>query len=346
MTTYSAVSRSNHTMNSLRTFVFVFAACALSPTESVIAQTEPDTEKTKVEETQERLTETVLKTATAIDNFFGTDRYSWEDNKTRLTLRGNADYVDKHGWDFSPEVKLYLALPGLNDRLRLIINEDEEDEASGGPASDEESNLAVRYLAKVTKKYGISFDLGLSTRGDPTLQGFVRANAFRNWDLGDSGWVTRFENRLYWYTKSDWRNDFRWYLERRLGENFLFRSRTRFDYQQDKEKEWYPEQRFTLFQQINQRTALAYEAIAQQIFFDDSVFDPEEFVQPCGTKCTQYQLRLRFRQNVKFPWLFYEVWPIAAWTEQRDYEFTPAIRFRLEVVLGNPPRSARLGEDN
>ena len=149
---------------------------------------------------------------------------------------------------------------------------------------------------------------------------------------------------MYWYTDSHWRNDFRWYFERRFGSKFFFRSRTRFDYQEDKDSQTYPEQRFTLFQQINDRTALAYEAIAGQIFDEDSPFFPNDFLQPCSPKCNHIQLRLRWRQNVKFPWLFYEVWPIAGFTEERDYEFTPAIRLRLEVVLGDPPKTTRLEE--
>lgn len=314
--------------------VFIFSAVLAVPT---FAQTQTSNEESTAEKTQEKLSGTVLKTANAIDNFFSTDRHSWSDNKSRVKLRGNFDYVDKAGFDFSPEVKIYLALPGLNDRLRLVLNEDDDDVNSGGASDDDESNLALRFIGSVNDKYGITYDLGLSTRGDPTLQGFARANLFRNWQLGRD-WNTRLENRLYWYTKSKWRNDFRWYFEHRISDKFFFRSRTRFDYQEDKDSEWYPEQRFTLFQQINDRTALAYEAIAQKIFFEDSVFFPDDFLQPCGTKCTQYQLRLRFRQNVFYPWLFYEIWPIAGWSEARDYEFTPAIRFRLEVVLGDVPK--------
>lgn len=63
-----------------------------------------------------------------------------------------------------------------------------------------------------------------------------------------------------------------------------------------------------------------------------------ERLDDCET-CVQYQLRVRFRRNVKrIPTLFYEIWPIAAWAEQRDYSFTPAIRLRLELVLGDMPK--------
>lgn len=330
-----------------RTFPLFSAVLLLVLANPTLAQTESGTEETGAEKTQQKLTNVVQKTASAIDNFFSNDRYVWSDNKTRVTLRGNFDWIDDHGWEFNPQVRLYVALPGLNDRLRLVVNDDDGEDggSGGGQAGDDESTMALRFIGSVKDKYGITFDAGVSTRGDPTLQVFGRANFFRNWELGWK-WAGRLENRLYYYNDSKWRNDFRWYFERNFGEKFFFRSRTRFDYQDDKDKDWYPEQRFTLFHQISDRTALAYEAIYQEIFFDDSIFDPDEFLQPCGKKCTQVQLRLRFRQNFLYPWLFYEFWPVAAWTEQRDYEFTPAARFRLEIVLGNPPTTAKLGESD
>jgi len=299
-------------------------------------------EATKAEKAQQGLTNVVQRTANSIDNFFSNDRHVWGDNKTRITLRGNADYLDEHGWEFSPEVKIFLALPGLNDRLRLVANDDnDEGGADGGAADDTDSTLALRYVGRVTKKYGVTFDLGVSTRGDETVQGFTRANLFRNWKLGKT-WDGRLENRLYWYTDSGWRNDFRWYFEKRINDKFFFRSRTRLDFQEDKDSDVYPTQTFTLFQQINNRTALAYELIARERFFDDSPFDPDEILNP-DDRYTHYQARLRFRRNVGYPWLFYEIWPIAAWTEERDYEFSTAIRLRLEIVLGDPPKTTRLG---
>ena len=324
----------------------VLAVLILILAGSTFAQTQDDEEESTAERTQEKLTNVVQKTANAIDNFFSNDRYAWNDNKSRVVLRGNFDWVDDAGWEFNPQVNLYVALPGLDDRLRLVLNDDQDEDggAGGGANAEDEANLALRFIGSVSDKYGISFDLGVSTRGDPTLQGFVRANFFRNWDLGWK-WAGRLENRLYWYTDSKWRNDLRWYFERNFGEKFFFRSRTRFDYQQDKDDKVYPEQRFTLFQQINNKTALAYEAIAREVFFEDSPFFPDDFLKDCDVKCTQLFFRLRFRQNVLYPWLFYEVWPTAAWTEARDYEFTPAVRLRLEIVLGEPPKSTRLDEE-
>ncbi len=314
------------------------AAEAGAQTQGVPAAVDED----RIDRTQERLSDMVQQTANVIDNFFSSERHSWQTNKSRVTVRGNLDWLDEHGWDLTPELRIYLALPGTNNRLRLVVNDDDDSEASDTAMADEnESNVALRFVAKAAQEYGISFDLGVSSRGDPSLQGFVRANFFRDWHLSDT-WDGRLENRLYYYNDSGWRNDIRWYFDHLISDRFLFRSRSRLDYQEDKDREVYPQQTLTLFQQISNRTALAYEVVAEQIFADDSPFDADEILKP-DDRFTHFQARVRFRQNIGYPWLFYEVWPIARWTEERDYEFTAGVRFRLEVVLGDPPKTTRLG---
>ena len=62
-------------------------------------------------------------------------------------------------------------------------------------------------------------------------------------------------------------------------------------------------------------------------------------------KYTQYQVRLRYRTNWMFPWLFFEVWPIVIWPEEHDYERTYAVRFRVELNFGyQEPYKMQLGE--
>jgi hypothetical protein len=306
----------------------------------VFAQAADESAQAERKPRQDAVSTTVQKAAAAFDSFFSTEEYDWRENKTRIRLRGNALWVDEHGTDFGAQLKLKLVLPGLSDRFQVIANDEGEDELGSGLDEPDDVDLALRFVPDALGKLRASFDVGLSTRGDPNLQGFGRVNLVRGFGLGDSRWLTYVQNRLYWYTDTGWRNDFRWYFERPISDNLLFRSRTRFDYQEDKDENWLPEQRFTLYQQINDRTALAYEALAQRIFFEDSVFDEDEFLDDCK-KCYQYQLRLRFRRNLKnYPRIFYELWPIAAWSEQRDYEFTPAALFRLEVIFGDLPRGA------
>lgn len=315
---------------------YCFAALGAFLGVAVADETKKEEEESTIVKSQQYLSDTVLNAANRIDNFFSNERHVAGDNKTRVTLRGNLDFIEGRDADPGGEVKIYLALPGLNDRLRLVVNDDDEDGGtSGGPSDEEDQNIALRFIGKAEQKYGVSFDVGIGSR-DGDLQPFGRVNLFKHYRLGGK-WDGRTANRLYWYTDAGWRNDFRQYFEYKFADGWFFRSRTRIDYQEDKLDAAYPEQRFTLFQQINSKTALAYEIIGRQYCACDPVYDDSDRLVTNTDRYNLGMVRLRFRQNVFYPWLFYELWPTAAWPEERDYEFTAAIRLRIEVALGDIP---------
>jgi len=282
---------------------------------------------------QDDLSSVVQKTANTIDGFFGSSRHTnWEENRTSLRLRFNFDFIEGQSVDPNAQVKLNLVLPALDNRVRLVMNPDDDDEGGNrGDDSRDESELALRFMGRQFGNLESSYDLGLRIK-DKDLALFLRWNTQLGHDLGQS-WHNRFTNQLYWYTDTHFRDDFRVYFERRLSERFFFRSRTRVEYFQEYGAELFPEQRFTLFQTINPKHALAYEALVGVVPFDETNFK-EDNISVLDEKYTHYTLRLRYRTNVMFPWLFFELWPIVSWPEERDYETTYAFRFRVEFHFG------------
>jgi hypothetical protein len=282
---------------------------------------------------QDDLSSVVQKTANTIDGFFGSNRHTrWEDNRTSIRLRFNFDFVEGQSVDPNAQVKLNLVLPALDNRVRLVMNPDDDDESGNrGDDSRDESELALRFMGRQFGNLQSSYDLGLRIK-DSDLALFLRWNTQLGHDLGHS-WHNRFTNQLYWYTDTHFRDDFRVYFERRLSERFFFRSRTRIQYGQEYGAELFPEQRFTLFQTINPKHALAYEALVGVVPFDETIFK-EDNIDVLDEKYTHYELRLRYRTNMMFPWLFFEFWPIVSWPEEHDYETTYAARFRVEFHFG------------
>jgi len=47
-----------------------------------------------------------------------------------------------------------------------------------------------------------------------------------------------------------------------------------------------------------------------------------------------HEFRIRWRQNIWRPWLFYEIWPSVAWPSVTQYRQANGILVRLEVVIG------------
>ena len=276
----------------------------------------------------------VQDTVRAIDGFFVNSEYStFNDKKTRVRIRLNSDYIQKHGWEFSPKLKLHLVLPGLGDRLRLVVNDDQgADVDQASPNADEENDIALRWIGRQNKRRGYSFDLGLRTKSG-NLDPFARINAGFEYDLIGK-WVGQSTNRLYYYVETGLRNDFRQYFNRTLSEKFLLRSRTRLQYFEENVSNPFIEQKFSLYHSVRPERKFAYEVLYRKQSKEDSPFDPDEIIGGERNNYQHFIAQIRFRQQFFRPWFYAEFWPIVAWPEERDYETVLGARIRLEVNLG------------
>ncbi len=291
-------------------------------------------ETSRMEDIHRDMSDMVLKMANSIDGFFGTERHTtFEQNTSSIRLRLNFDWTETTGVDLFPNVRLHLVLPGTMDRLRIVANEDDEEGAeAGGRDAENESDIALRFVGFETDRRGLSFDVGVRIR-DWVFAGFGRVNLQLAYPLGME-WAGRSTNRLYWYTDTGFRNDFRQYFERAITKKLFFRSRTRLQYFEEEDANPFPEQRFSLFQKFSDGIALAYEATAEKVPADDTPFDDEDILVP-DDSYTHYTLRIRTRFKTRWPWLFFEVWPVLIYPEEFDYDPTLAARFRMEITLGH-----------
>lgn len=314
---------------------------------SVSAQQE--SEENKVPETSESRVDWLYAKATdwfqggvsRVDRFFVTDEYATHaDNQSRLRLRLNTDYIEHHGWDVGVNVKLHLVMPGLNNRVRLVMNDADDDDDTATQASDstDESDIAFRWIGLRSDRFSLSYDLGARIK-DSDLAGFGRINAALRYPLFRK-WTGATTNRLYYYSDTGVRNDLRQYFDRQIDDRLLFRSRSRIQYFEENDYNPTFEQKFTLFHKLSERNALAYEALFERYAEEDSLFDDDEIIVPLQDNYKSYSLRVRYRTNVWREWFFLEFWPIVSWPEERDYDTTLGARFRVEINFGQAPKSA------
>ena len=319
---------------------------AADPDEATARVSQPTTDKpapdadaadpppTKVDDLHASTASMIDAAVRRFDAFFFTEaQETFEEDRNRLRLRLDTDYIEHHGWEFSPRVKVNFHLPGLGKRARLVVNDaggDEEDQ--GVELEDDENDIALRWVARKGKKTGISIDGGVSVRGGK-VDPFVRLNTSFKYRVSEQ-WRGQATNRLYYLARNGWRDDLRIYFNRPIGERFLFRSRSRLEYFEDKDSNPQLEQKFSLFQNINDRSAIAYEAIWRQDTAEDSVFDDEEILVEPRDKYQQVKLRIRYRRNFWRPWMFVEFWPVVGWVEERDWDTVFGARMRLEINFG------------
>lgn len=276
----------------------------------------------------------VQGTVRRIDSFFvDSEHATFSDKKTRIRLRLNTDYLQKHGWEFSPKLKLNLVLPGLSERLRLVINDDQGiDVDQASPKLDDNNDIALRWVGGQREDRGWSFDLGLRIKSG-ALDPFARLNAGIDYPLGGR-WLGQTTNRLFYYSKTGWRDDVRQYFDRAINDDLLLRSRTRLQYFEENISNPFFEQKFSLFHSLSDTRKLAYEVLYRSVSQEDSPFDPGEIIGREQKRYQHFAMQIRFRQQVWRPWFYVEVWPVVGWPEERDYDTILGARLRVEINLG------------
>jgi hypothetical protein len=325
----------NNTSQSNQLLSTSLLAVCLCCTSLTARGSEAEFEQTRrmVDRSYDSVDNLVQATVNRIDSFFVNDEHStFTDRKTRVRLRLNTDYVQHHGWELSPKIKLHLVLPGMSDRLRLVMNDDQGADVDQASPSDKDNDIALRWIGRQNAKRGYSFDLGFRFKdGDPDP--FGRVNLGFEYDLPGK-WVGQTTNRLYYYSQTGVRNDFRQYFNHGLTDDLLFRSRTRLQYFEENDENPYIEQKFSLFHSFSDTRKFAYEAIYRKLSFEDSPFDEDEIIDTGNGYYSHYQLQVRFRQQAWRPWFFIEFWPIVAWPEERNFDTVLGARVRFEVNLG------------
>ena len=271
------------------------------------------------------------------DSIFRDDDYrSFGENPSRMRLRFDVGYVEDAGWDEKLKLKLRLVFPGMNNRLQLIAGGDNDD-SEAITADEDGNNLALRWVGLQTEKTTVSFDVGLRYKSSE-LDPFVRLNTGILYDLSKN-WYGYTRNKLYYYSNTKWRNDFRQHFNRPITDDLLFRARTRVQYFDENDYNPYIEQKFSLFQTLNSKSAIAYEALWEKLDAEDSVFDEDEIKGKPQDSYQHVGMRLRYRRNVWRDWLYVELWPIIGWVEERDWDTVLGANFRLEVTFGGKGKS-------
>lgn len=275
------------------------------------------------------------------DYLFMKDKYeSFGENTSRLRLRFDLGYVEHHGWDEKIKIKMRLVLPGLNNRLRLVAGGDGGDDEAV-TAQEDGNDVALRWVGLQSEKVKVSFDVGLRYKSS-NLDPFLRFNTGILYDI-TKNWYGYTYNRLYYYSNTQWRNDFRQSFNRPLSEDLLFRARTRVQYFDENDYNPFLEQKFSLFQTLNQKSAVAYEALWTKQAEEDMTYDEDEIKGKPQDNYQNVQLRLRYRRNVWRDWLYIELWPMIGWAEARDWDTVLGANFRFEVTFGGKGKS-RLSE--
>lgn len=225
------------------------------------------------------------------------------------------------GVDYQTGVNLKLVLPKTRDRLKLLVetdeNEDEKKETDLiGTTSNVTYSTAIRVELRKGRRWKTSWDNGIRWEGEPVY--FSRIRARRTDYFGE--WRSRILQSIYWRTDDGWGAKLNTSLLRPIDFTRHFSTGFNADYLLDNDYADL-EANMAIFDELSHRAAMLYRIAA--------IGDTDEL-----TKVNNYVFTISYRRKIYKSFVFAEVIPEVAWPRELNYEATPAINFRLEMIFG------------
>ncbi len=282
-----------------------------------------DYELSWYDDTQAYVNSQFCEPALWFDNFFANDRVFQEGVAgTYIRWRNDFSYDEEEYFKFKSNLSFTVELPGLEDRLRLTFESDEDealrDIAPGNQQTTNSLGLQLDVAENARSKFNISISLSPRVR----LRYRYTYPVFETVILRLTQEVQREKAINSARTLID--------FEKLFENQLFFRSSSEGKVSEEYDGiDWL--QAFVLYQRVDKRASLSYEVSVNGI------------TEPL-TLATNYRLGVRFRKNFHRRWLFYEIAPEMTWPVTFDEERLVIeknrrskwlIFFRLEVHFGN-----------
>lgn len=268
-----------------------------------------------------------------IDGLLGDRRAYEESTGSYLKVGGSAALLEKGQIRFDHVLRAKIVLPRTQERLKLLLESDEDPDFGAGlagrdghagedPALREQASTAGSYLAGLELfvaeklKWNVASAAGVRLRWPPDP--FVRVRGTRTVPLGD--WSLRAAQTLFWYDSRGAGEETSLSFERGLGERTLFRSTS--------EAVWTERrglfelgQSLSVFQEVTPRDLLTYRVRV------GGENEPTLHAE-------RYGASVSYRRRLYDRWLFLRVEPELLFEKGSGFRGEPSIRFSLEAMFG------------
>jgi len=275
----------------------------------------------KVDDLHDDLSEQILNVTHRFDSFFGEELIDDDQDDTLVRLQMTAEMGENNRQSFNNRLSVRLKLPRLHDRVQLIFDDivEKNDEKNiVQEVKDSEPLTGVRYAVRENQLH-YNLDVGAKLRMEPDA--FVRARASKVFPMDP--WMLKLSQDVYWLMRDGPGEITQARFSRRLNHLYLFRAITRGSWDESHDGITLS-QSFSLYQEVSKRKALRYTIAGEMPTSTAMVMD-------------EYKALVTWRQLVRGDWLYIEIEPAASFPRNRDYEFTPTILFKLDLMFGDSP---------
>lgn len=149
------------------------AAFLLLAGQTAFTQTLPEDDQPFLDTAQEQTSELVLDFADWLDDFFDDDRFTDEENRTRIKLALSSGYSKNDSFEIKAKISGRFDLPHVSDKLNLLLlaSDDKDFEPEQNPLSvaprhlesgNREIAAALQYFHREKEKYNFSSTVGVS----------------------------------------------------------------------------------------------------------------------------------------------------------------------------------------
>jgi len=286
-----------------------------------------------IDETQEQISEKVMRTAAWIDSFFDAKQVQAEENESTIRLKLETLIEEGEAVDFRLKASLRLVLPRLQDRASVTISGDPDDDPDfeNTPAEAQQKKVlgsdkndvtvAMSYTLKETMRRHISVSMGFRFRG--IIPAVYLQGRYRH-QVKLVQWTVRFTERIRWYNDVGWESRTSLDFDTTLSQRLFFRTTFQGDWYED-EKGYFYGVSFSVTQKLSERRAIEYGWI-------------NSFQTEPNNHLEEIMFRVRYRQNIWRNWIFYEIQPQIRFPKSEAFNITPGVLLILESIFGKTKR--------
>lgn len=284
----------------------------------------------RVNQAHSYLSSTVEKLAQRIDTFFGEDRVYEEATGTYIQTR-TSFIVDQDGeLDYDLKFRAKLRLPQLRQKLRLVLESEDEDRGLDDFSQDTRRNTlkgeleksdisaSLQYMFQQTKRWNIKLRPGVKL--SDSIESFIRLRMAGTQQLTEK-WLTRGISQFGYYSEEGWRSEWRFDFERRTGSQDFFRTSSNVLWRENSPGNQFLSQTFLLTHILNPRTSVAFEV------------GVTGETRP-KLEDTSYFSSVRYRRDIHRGWLFMELKPLVVFSRDNNFDEDVSLFLTLEILLG------------
>lgn len=277
-----------------------------------------------MDEWQQSLTESMNYSVQQIDSFFamkGSDRYEDARAQGRISLGWEPRTRDMSELDL--RFKVRVRLPALQDRVDLLLSDDEDYEqdttlkAARQPIERRRRNATIALRYRSSEDARLSHRIGTGRRG----QVYVKSR-YDDMMAFDEQLALFYDAEAYLYTRDHFGAEVGATMQYISDHDDVFRFNHRF-YYRDRSEDWIWQHEGQYLQPVNDHTAMIYT------LFTEGASRPDY-------RLNEVYLSSKWRSNPTRDWLFYEVEPFVLFLRDEDFKPSYGVAMRIEVYYGSP----------